>query len=530
MVISEKPEKKKGGRGWKAAAAAAVLAVLAGGLSAWYLTRDRFHDVTVELGTDFISISQFMTRYARGSRVAFVTDPQDIDISSVGVTEVTLRDGSRQETVTLTVQDTVAPVFTLKPEVESGLSVLPDASAFVTYCEDEDRVTFSYEGLPLENADYGDVPVTIVATDASGNRSTASSVLSLGWIRKAFTAEYGTEITREDLLLDPEATPGLITDRTLRDLNRADIGTYEITCELDGRAATCAVTKQDTTPPDLMLQDVSVLLNRSARMRDFVVSADDARGGVELTMETELTFDTLGSQEVTITATDGAGNSITRTATLYVKEDVTPPAFSGLSSMTVAKHSSPDFSEGVSAYDRKDGEVTFTVDASRVDLDHAGTYFVTYTAADGDDNVTTAKRKVEVEHDAVDTNKLLDELYDEMPDHSPEAMCEYIKVNFPYIPTYRGDDPLWYGLINRKGDCKVVADLLAAMLNRAGYPNIYIHSLSRHHYWNMVYLDGQWWHIDATIFFPSHLMNDKERKTRLRPDADWDRNIYPVSP
>ena len=63
--------------------------------------------------------------------------------------------------------------------------------------------------------------MVIVATDASGNRSEAASVLSLEWIRKSFTAEYGVEITREDLLLEPDPDHELLTDRQLADLNRA---------------------------------------------------------------------------------------------------------------------------------------------------------------------------------------------------------------------------------------------------------------------------------------------------------------------
>ena len=71
---------------------------------------------------------------------------------------------------------------------------------------------------------------------------------------------------------------------------------------------------------------------------------------------------------------------------------------------------------------------------------------------------------------------------------------------------------------------------LQEMLDRAGYENVLIWTTIRHHYWTMVYVDGQWWHLDPTKFFPSHLMNDAQRIQRIRPGTNWDRTLFPASP
>ena len=79
----------------------------------WFSKQMKFQDVTVELGTDSLGISQFMTQYALPHRVGFVSDVSTIDLGKVGTTELVLSHGPKLEKVTLTVQDTTAPQVTL---------------------------------------------------------------------------------------------------------------------------------------------------------------------------------------------------------------------------------------------------------------------------------------------------------------------------------------------------------------------------------------------------------------------------------
>ena len=172
------------------------------------------------------------------------------------------------------------------------------------------------------------------------------------------------------------------------------------------------------------------------------------------------------SNDVNIIAEDNFGNKSTAEAKLTVKQDNDPPEFSGLKSMSVSKHSSPDYRSGVSAVDAKDGACSFTYDDSAVNLNSAGTYFVTYTATDRSGNKATVKRKITVKRDsedvAADVRKIASQLSD-----SPLALSRWIRSHITYSTSSGGSNPVDYGLTNRNGNCIVHAKLLQALLVRS---------------------------------------------------------------
>ena len=87
-----------------------------------------------------------------------------------------------------------------------------------------------------------------------------------------------------------------------------------------------------------------------------------------------------GTCTVTVEAKDVNGNVTTGKATLKVTLDSKAPVFSGVGNVTLAKYSTFDFYAGVKAVDARDGQVTFTVDYSKVDTTKAGSYYAVYTA------------------------------------------------------------------------------------------------------------------------------------------------------
>ena len=510
--------------------AAAALLVLAIAAAAWLMTRPKFHDLTVELGTESISIAEFMTPYANGRKVSFVTDPATIDITKIGTTEVTLRNGRREETVELSVVDTIAPAVVFRQEVETSLSVVPVPEQFVESIEDESSVIITFEEPLTRATSYGDREVVILVTDEGGNVTKGTSKVTYLWLRSELTVEYGTQITKGDLLLDPELGDDLISQADVDALNKADLGEYTVESTLDGKTQKCRVIIQDTTPPVLKLRDVRIILTQTATMSSFVSSVSDNYGNVKLSMPTQLDFKTLGVQNVTIEARDPSGNVTVGHCKLTIKEDDVAPVFSGLKDMNVSKHSSPDYVKGVTAKDNIDGVVDFTVDASGVDVHTAGTYYVKYTAVDRKGNKATAKRKVTVAHDDEDTDELCRKVFSQISDKSPVGISTYIRKYISYSSSWGDSDPVWYGLTTRRGNCFVHAKVLQKMLSLAGYDNKLIWTTDRSHYWNLVRVGGHWWHIDSTpsSTYPTYLMNDEQRKAHLKSGKDWDRDAWPA--
>lgn len=80
------------------------------------------------------------------------------------------------------------------------------------------------------------------------------------------------------------------------------------------------------------------------------------------------------------------------------------------------------------------------------------------------------------------------------------AIYNWIKGNLRYsghstIGDWEG--AAWDGIRKRHGDCYTYASLSSEMLNRAGMRTIeIIRSTDNDHYWNLVEIDGNWYHFD----------------------------------
>lgn len=497
----------------------------------WFSKQHKFQDVTVELGTDTLGISQFMTEYALPHRVGFVSDVSTIDLGKVGTTDLVLSHGPKVEKVKLTVEDTTAPTASFLEKLVQFVDYVPKAEDFIQEASDLSEMKFYFVKEPEVSGEYEEVSVEVVVEDAYGNKTTGSSVLSYVWIKDSFALEYGQQLTKEDIMYNVEKDGHLVNQVDLDAINAAPLGTYTITSSTATRTLECVVTVQDTTGPVLEVKDVQVYLNGYASLKNFLVSATDVSGEVEVRLLTELKFDTLGEQKVLIEAEDIYGNITQKEVSLYVATDLTPPVIKGLTNMTVAKNSKPDFLKGVSATDDQDGKCVVKVNTSKLDLSKAGTYYITYTAKDKSGNLATSRRKVVVEHDQEDTKALVKSIAAGLSSN-PESLRDYVRSRIGYNTNWGGDDPVWYGFQNRVGNCYVHALCLQALFNEKGISSQLIWVTNKSHYWLLVNIGGQWKHIDPTpssLHGRYSLMNDAQRYETLS-GRDWDRTQWPECP
>lgn len=213
-------------------------------------------------------------------------------------------------------------------------------------------------------------------------------------------------------------------------------------------------------------------------------------------------------------------------------EDRKPPEFFGVEDMKVEKYTRPDYEYGVRAIDGKEGIVEFAYNVASVDITSAGTYYIIYTASDSKGNTASYRRKVEVIPDDGDRTALIASIAEDLED-SAEEIRDYVRSSISYSSSWGGDDPLWYGLQNKTGNCYVHAVVLDAMLRIKGFTTQMIWCEDKTHYWNLVYLEGSWKHIDSTPSQHTHskysLMNDEQRYETLS-GRDWDRTAWPICP
>lgn len=512
--------------------AAVVIAVLLGaafgGYQYWLYQQPKFQNVTIELGTTALGIDQFATRYAKLGNCGFVSDVSTLDIGKPGVYKLTLRHGRQEQTVTLTVQDTTAPEAVFITEKIARPGYIPAPEDFVESCSDLSGTSISF-AVPPKIEDLSDRSFTVMVADACGNVTERRCSLSYEWLKESFQLEYGSAITKEDLLLDPEVGAELIEQMVIDALNRVKPGSYTVRSTSGNATRSCAVTIADTQGPVLELQTVSVYVGETAEQEDFIVSVNDPSGVKEVRMMTELDFETQGIQKVTFEAEDIYGNISTAETDFIVSTDVTPPVFRGMTMLQVNKNDTPDYLVGISATDAVDGACKIRYDASSVDTSKSGIYYVTYYATDKSNNTAVARRKVEVLHDAADTKALIAELAPKLSSDA-EALRDYVRSTISYSTTWGGSDPVWFGFKNKHGNCYVHAMCLDVLLKYHGYSTQLILTTCKTHYWLLINIGGTWRHIDPT---PSQLhgryslMTDAQRKSTLS-GRDWDRSQWPA--
>ncbi len=507
-----------------AAAAIVSLGALIG-YCAWRDQQPKFQNLTIELGQPLPPAKDFLTRYGNAKKATLLTPAAEINLSATGEYQLSFAHGKKEETVCLTVVDTTPPLLKLQNvSVDIGTKLTPED--FVEEVRDLSPVELSLAQSLEEPEDYGNVTVEIIATDSSGNTSRGSCTLSYVWIHTQLTIELGNTISKDDIFVNPEKDGDLISQEILDDLNRSPIGTYPITVTAsDGRSAVCQITIADTTPPEIQVQDVTAYEGDKVDLKDFLLKATDLAGPVTSKLLQELTTSTAGTYTVTLEVTDLHGNLTTANCTLTVQKDTKAPTFSGLKNLSTEKGKKPNYTSGVSAKDNRDGKVNFTYDDSKVDLTKPGTYYVTYTAVDKAGNKATSRRKVVVEHDWEDTKALVNSIAAGLSNDA-EAIRDYVRDKIKYSSDWGGDDPVWYGFTNKKGNCYVHALCLQELLDAKGFTTKLIWVTDKSHYWVLVQLNGVWKHIDATPgtrHTKYSLMNDTQRLETLQ-GRTWDRN------
>lgn len=156
---------------------AVAVAVACAGVGAYfyYDYSNRVYDkCVVELGGE-VSPSDFLK--AENKPIAF-TEDTIITTAHAGTYKVGLQSNPYTYECTLEVEDTTPPELSVKSLTRTKAEI-PGAKDFVESASDAsgDVTVYFGEGISFDN--YGDIPVTIVAEDPSGNRTEATTTLHL---------------------------------------------------------------------------------------------------------------------------------------------------------------------------------------------------------------------------------------------------------------------------------------------------------------------------------------------------------------
>lgn len=510
---------------------AIIIAIIVGILT-YLIISPKFKNIQIELGTKEIKAENFVTSKIYKNKAEFVTDINQIDLSQVGEYDITLKYRGKEETVKLKIADTIAPEVNFK-NITKYIDYQINPEDFIIDKKDESEMIVEVGTVP-EITEFKDYEVEIKVKDKYGNETAKTCILTITWLKSEVDIELGGEISAGDLVFNVDEYGENVSKEDLANVNTLVIGEYIVRTEKDGVQYETKVKVQDTTPPVLELKDITIYDDEKVNnYKNFITEVSDASGEPTTTLKTEIKYGTAGTQEIVIEAVDMNGNKTEKTAVLTIKKDTDGPVISGIKDLQVAKHSTIDYYSGVSANDKKDGKCEVTVDSSNVNTSAAGTYYATYTAKDTKGNTTTAKRKIVVNHDQEDTNAKMDAFYNNYcAGKDPVGIASAVREHIKYNSNWGGDDPVWYGLTEGKGNCYVHANILKRALEKAGYSNRIIYLTDQSHYWNLVSVGGVWRHLDGT---PSanHTLGLLTDEQKLADPGvhqkTWDREAWPAA-
>lgn len=344
-------------------------------------------------------------------------------------------------------------------------------------------------------------------------------------VMKAVTVEAGTQsVSVEDFMKESKKKGSFITDMSTIDLNTP--GTYEVQIKVGKKTLTSVLKVVDTAAPTASTVNQTVEKGGNIKAESFVKDINDITS-VTVTYKKDPDFTAVGDQTVELILTDTSGNTSELKAKLTITDDEIPPEITGVTDKTVYLGDTVSYKKGVTVTDNKDKKVELKIDNSKVNLNKAGSYTVTYSATDSAGNTTTVNATVTVKESIVsmdELNEMAQGILDDITtsDMSKEeiayAIFQYTKAHIAY--TGHSDKSDWVaeayrGITNAVGDCFTYFAVSQALLNQAGIENMEVNRVggTTKHYWSMVNLGDGWYHFDSCP-------NKDHRKTFMLTDAE----------
>ena len=491
--------------------------------------KPKFKNVTIELGTKAVTLNNFLVSQKDAGDAKLITDLTKLDFSKPVKYEIKLSYKGKVKTVKLKIVDTTAPVVTFQDVIKRDVSEV-NPEDFILEKSDLSELTVTTDDLSNFKS-FQDYVIKVTVTDASGNKTSQKCILTLAWLKPLVELELGAPFSKQDVIVNMEKDAAQLVDSEIAKVDAKKAGEYLISANYDGKEYTSQIIVRDTIAPKLELKSVTIFVDKKIKdVKDFVKSVSDASDDITLTLKTNIDYTKMGSQDIVIEAVDASGNKTEKQTTLTIKKDNNGPVFSGIKELKVDKNVTIDYLKGVSAVDAKDGVRDITVDVKSVNLKVAGTYYAVYSAVDKENNQTTVKRKIIVNHDADDTEKKFDEFFKKyLAGKSALEMTTIIRSKITYSHNAGGKDPIWFALNNLNGDCYVHALMLKKAFDKAGINNVLIYVTNKTHYWNLVELDGKWRHYDSTP--GSHIKGPATDTEKYNSSGlggrNWDRSAFP---
>lgn len=505
--------------------------------------------IVMEAGTELPKANAFLKDQTK--QAEYITDTSTIDVNKPGKYDIKIESNGKTYKVKLEIKDTVAPTAEIK-NVDLYESRVIEAQEFIKGINDATNVNVAYKASP-DFSKIGTQDVTLVLEDNAGNKSEYQAKLRISKTKETVKVDIlNREYTVESFLKEKKDLAGASIIEPISVPEK--LGTYPAKIKIDDIIYDSNIVVTDLTPPKGDPVNQQTWQNDQIDASQFVTNIKDLTN-VTARFKEQPDFTLVGEQTVKIILADEANNETELEAKLTVVQDTEPPAIYGVKDNTIYINNPVSFKKGVYVYDNRDGEISVSVDSSKVNQKVAGEYPVIYTATDSSGN-TSKKEAIYTVKEMRVTMEQLEALADQVlaeittPDMTLREKAWEIYQYENTLLTYTGysDKTDWMfeaynGLTNKVGDCFTYFSMSELLLNRIGMQTMRVERLTKpgeaRHYWHLVNYGEGWYHFDACIHIPklvSFMLTDAEMdafSARVGKDNYYyrfDKENYPRTP
>ena len=349
--------------------------------------------------------------------------------------------------------------------------------------------------------------------------------------RNEIILEAGNQIRIEDFFEKCPEDAKFITDVSGIDVNVPAVYRLKVSYDKVFEKEVTLKIEDHTGPVGEAIPQTQFTLTKWPEASECVGCLYDLSGIANISFKEELPKKlNTGNYEFIVVVTDWYNNSTEISVPFHVINDQTAPFIKGVKPLTCnGDPDAVDFFEGITVTDDYDETPYFVVDDEEVDYSKNGTYKIVYKAIDSVGNIryaettmtvklnSAAKKKTQgggYSGNAYEIAKQIFKDYGMKKSSDVEtarAIFNFVNTSIWY-QTIRGkqtyEGAAYRGFTRHNGDCYVYYACMRMLLDVAGIPNMAIHRKAGKgtiHYWNLVKLNGQWYHCDATRY--SHRLN-----------------------
>lgn len=473
-----------------------------------YLKSDFLYPVLeVEAGSDVvITAKDFLID--ENAEAVFSEDCDDFNINKPGQYTIVIESDGRLGRSILNVVDTTPPDTEVKIlHISKGDTCKADA--FLYNINEIDDYTIDYiSQVDFSRSGYQDVDILI--KDATGNSLTVHTGLFITDVVPVYNIEAGSSLPDPSVYAVAAKTVKYASDPKLVDTSK--VGETVVQVYADGEVYDVLLKIVDTQAPVFDIVDVNGFCNGYIQASDFAANVYDA-SNVSFRFETEPDTTLIGTQFVTIIATDEYGNTVKKPAFLKLEEDTEPPVIIGVHDLEAYVGEGVVYKDGITITDNSGADISLTVDSTRTNLYEEGDFFITYTATDPSGNSSSVTAELLVGERSADEEKtrsmvryFLGQIITEDMDDIQKlrAIYDFIYTHVSYVDGTPKGDPtgaVYTALTSGIGDCFAYACTCEMFLTEAGFKNVRINKIpaATRHYWNLVDIGDGWYHLDTCL-------------------------------